>query len=45
LFPYLILLFVFVKYYGIIGAAIAWTSRMIVDSLILFYLSQKIRSI
>ncbi|EFM2434055.1 flippase, partial [Escherichia coli] len=39
LFPYLILLFVFVKYYGIIGAAIAWTSRMIVDSLILFYLS------
>ncbi|EHI0912600.1 flippase, partial [Escherichia coli] len=40
LFPYLILLFVFVKYYGIIGAAIAWTSRMIVDSLILFYLSQ-----
>ncbi|EFA5378516.1 flippase, partial [Escherichia coli] len=35
LFPYLILLFVFVKYYGIIGAAIAWTSRMIVDSLIL----------
>lgn len=43
LLPYLVLLFIFVKYYGIIGAAIVWTLRMMLDSLILAYFSRKLR--
>ncbi|MFD2021283.1 polysaccharide biosynthesis C-terminal domain-containing protein [Pseudocitrobacter faecalis] len=43
LIPYLILLFVFVKHYGIVGAAFVWALRMIVDSFILMYLSKLIK--
>jgi O-antigen/teichoic acid export membrane protein len=39
--PYLILLYIFVNTFGVIGAAYAWTIRVIVDCLLLIFVSQK----
>jgi len=36
-FPaYFILLFIFIYFYGILGAALAWLARMIIDSVLMF---------
>ena len=36
--PYLAILYVFINFWGVIGVALAWTLRVIVDSLILFFI-------
>lgn len=41
--PYLLLLFLWVHEYGLIGAAYAWSVRMVVDFLLLFYFSNRYR--
>ena len=40
--PYIILLIISIKYAGIVGAAVIWTSRCIIDSLSMHFLSQKV---
>lgn len=40
--PYLILLFYLVHQFGLLGAAFAWSARVIIDFLILYYISRKI---
>lgn len=40
--PYLILLFYLVNQFGLIGAAYAWSARVIIDFIILYYISIKI---
>lgn len=42
--PYLVMLYLFVSHYGIMGAAYAWTIRVIVDSLLLIFVSNKYSS-
>lgn len=42
LFPYLLLLFIMIHYYGVIGVAIAWTCRVLLDSIILFLINNRI---
>lgn len=42
--PYLVMLYFFVSHYGIMGAAYAWTIRVIVDSLLLIFVSNKYSS-
>ncbi len=39
--PYLILVFTLTKHYGVIGAAIAWSIRMLIDGLIFFWLVKR----
>lgn len=39
--PYLVLLYFFVHYYGLIGAAYAWSIRVIIDFLLLLVISNK----
>lgn len=39
--PYLFLIFFMSKYYGLIGVALSWTIRVVVDFFILFYFSKK----
>lgn len=41
LVPYLILIFTLTKHYGVIGAAIAWSVRMLIDGLIFFWLAKR----
>lgn len=43
LLPYLIFLFLAVNYYGVVGAAVAWASRMVADSILLAFISNKIK--
>lgn len=38
---YLLALYLFIKWFGITGAAIAWTGRMVVDTVVLFYVTEK----
>lgn len=38
--PYLIVLYFLINHYGIVGAAIAWSLRMVLDCLILFYINK-----
>lgn len=40
--PYLFLLYYSVKEYGVLGAAFAWSIRVIVDFILLFFISRKI---
>ena len=40
--PYLIILFLFIHSFGLIGAAIAWSLRVILDYLMLEYFSKKL---
>ncbi|HAW0892470.1 TPA: flippase [Escherichia coli] len=42
LVPYLLLMIIAVKYFGITGAAIVWSSRMIVDFFLLFMLNNRV---
>lgn len=42
LIPYLLLLLVLVESHGITGAAIAWTIRVIVDTIVLFFLGGRL---
>ncbi|OAT31377.1 membrane protein [Buttiauxella brennerae ATCC 51605] len=42
--PYLVMLYLCVSNYGIMGAAYAWTIRVIVDSLLLIFFSNKYSS-
>ena len=37
---YLIMLFLFIKSYGALGASVAWTVRTSIDSLLMFYFSK-----
>lgn len=39
--PYLLLLFLFVREFGLVGAAYAWSIRMVADFMLLFYFSKK----
>lgn len=39
--PYMILLFVFTKQFGIVGVAFLWTARVIVDFILLCYMSHR----
>jgi len=39
--PYMILLFVFTKQFGIVGVAFLWTARVIVDFILLYYMSHR----
>ncbi len=43
--PYLLLLYFMIDHFGIIGAAFAWTVRMIIDCIILIVLSLKTHSL
>ncbi len=43
LVPYIIILYVLIELYGIIGVAIAWSIRVFVDMAIFLYLDSKIR--
>ena len=40
---YLLALYFFVQWFGIVGAAMAWTGRLLLDSLILFYFAEKLQ--
>lgn len=40
--PFIVTLWLLVSKFGIIGASIAWTARVIADALILFYLSRRL---
>lgn len=44
LIPYLIALFYLINHYGVIGAAITWTVRMVIDYLVLEYCDSKIEN-
>jgi len=44
LVPYFIILYYMVESFGIIGAAAAWSLRVIIDFLILFYFSKKCKT-
>ena len=44
LLPYLAILGVLVYYFGLLGAAIAWTLRVLVDCIVLEYFSRKIEA-
>jgi O-antigen/teichoic acid export membrane protein len=39
---YLIILYIFIKYFGIIGAAIAWGLRMLLDFILLYWKTLKL---
>jgi hypothetical protein len=39
--PYVLLLLYLIQYYGLLGAAWAWTIRMFVDMGLLIFLDQK----
>jgi O-antigen/teichoic acid export membrane protein len=41
LFIYVPMLFLFVNYYGLLGAAVAWVLRVLLDMILMFYLSNK----
>jgi O-antigen/teichoic acid export membrane protein len=41
LFIYVPMLFLFVNYYGLLGAAMAWVLRVLLDMMLMFYLSNK----
>jgi O-antigen/teichoic acid export membrane protein len=41
LFIYVPMLFLFVSYYGLLGAAVAWVLRVLLDMILMFYLSNK----
>nr|WP_276526747.1 polysaccharide biosynthesis C-terminal domain-containing protein [Enterobacter hormaechei] len=41
--PYFALLFMLVNFYGIIGAAFAWSIRTTIDCLLLVWLNNKVR--
>ena len=41
---FLFILYIFISWYGLIGAAIAWACRMFVDSIILVIMSKSIQS-
>jgi O-antigen/teichoic acid export membrane protein len=39
--PYLILIFALTSNFGLIGGAIAWSTRAIIDCMIMFYFSHQ----
>lgn len=42
LVPYILSVIVFIHYFGILGAAMAWTLRVVVDAFVFIYLSKRI---
>lgn len=45
LLPYIVMMYFFIGQWGIIGAALAWSVRVIVDTLLLFYFSGGVKNI
>lgn len=43
--PYILLVWILTTYFGVIGAAIAWTARVVVDSIFIYWVALRIKQI